>query len=471
MKSCKHLLLFFLLLIKTTTSQSIITTLPGFPGPLPFKLETGYISVGEHDEKQLFYYFIESERNTETDPLLFWLNGGPGCSGFSGLAFEIGPLAFDLATFDGSFPSLIINPYSWTKIASIIFIDAPVGTGFSYFTTSEGYLISDTKSASDSYLFLRKWLLKHPKFLKNHLYVTGDSYGGKMIPMIASEVAKGNEAGLQPRMLLQGYTIGNPVTNEKMDINERIPYFHRMALISDEYFELAKSNCNGDYVNPDPNNHKCLYALQLVRKCTEGLYESHILEPKCEFMSPKPNDFLSGQLFVEEDPVDVLFLSKQERPWCRNYNYMPAYIWANNETVQEALHIRKGTVTDWQRCNTIIARTTLFYEKDVESVFEHHHQLLNEKGFRALVYSGDHDMSIPYMSTLKWMRNLNLIVDEGWRPWYVDGQIAGYTEKYKNINQAYITFSTVKGGGHTAPEYKPKECLAMIERWLSLVPL
>ncbi|PIN26501.1 Serine carboxypeptidases (lysosomal cathepsin A) [Handroanthus impetiginosus] len=389
MKSCMHLLLFFLLLIKTTSSQSIITTLPGYPGPLPFKLETGYISVGEHDESQLFYYFIESERDPETDPLLFWLNGGPGCSGLSGLVFEIGPLAFDLATFGGSFPSLVINPYSWTKIASIIFIDAPVGTGFSYFTTSEGYLISDTKSASHSYLFLRK---------------------------------------------------------------------------------LAKSNCNGEYINPDPNNHKCLYALQLVKKCTERIYESHILEPKCEFFSSKPTDFLPGQLFVEEDPVDVLFLSKQERPWCRNYNYVPAYIWANNETIQEALHIRKGTVTNWERCNATISRSTLFYKKDVESVFKHH-QLLNERGFQALVYSGDHDMSIPYMSTLKWIRNLNLTVDEGWRPWYVDGQIAGYTEKYKNINQAYITFATVKGGGHTAPEYKPKECLVMIERWLSFVPL
>ncbi|PIN11143.1 Serine carboxypeptidases (lysosomal cathepsin A) [Handroanthus impetiginosus] len=470
MKSCIRLVLFSLLLIKTTSSQSIITTLPGYPGPLPFKLETGYIGVGEHDERQLFYYFIESEAEPETDPLLFWLSGGPGCSGFSGLVFEVGPLAFDLATFGGSFPSLIINPYSWTKIASIIFIDAPVGAGFSYSNASEDYLSSDTKLASDSYSFLRKWLLKHPKFLKNCLYVSGDSYGGKIIPMVTLEIAKGNEAGLQPRMLLQGYTVGNPVTDEKMDINEQIPYCHRMALISDGYFELAKSNCKGEYVNPDQNNYKCMNALKLVKKCMERLYEPHILEPLCEFLSPKPNDFPLGQLFLEEDPVDVLFLSKQERPQCRNYNYVPAYIWASNQTIQEALHIRKGTVTNWQRCNTTIAHTTLSYEKDVESVFKHH-QLLNEKGFQALVYSGDHDMCIPYMSTLKWIRNLNLIVDEGWRPWYVDGQIAGYTEKYKNINQTYITFATVKGAGHTAPEYKPKECFAMIERWLSLVPL
>ncbi|KAK4476967.1 hypothetical protein RD792_016137, partial [Penstemon davidsonii] len=115
-----------------------------------------YISVGENDQVQMFYYFIESERDPDTDPLLLWLSGGPGCSGFSGLVYEIGPLAFDLSSFDWSLPSLVLNPYSWTKIANIIFIDSPVGTGFSYANTAEGYVSSDTKAAKDNYIFLRK---------------------------------------------------------------------------------------------------------------------------------------------------------------------------------------------------------------------------------------------------------------------------------------------------------------------------
>ncbi|KAI6701501.1 hypothetical protein NL676_015825 [Syzygium grande] len=86
-----HLLLPLLLLISNVgrSQSAIVESLPAFPGDLPFKLETGYVGVGELEELQLVYYFIESERSQKDDPLLLWLTGGPGCSVLSGLLFEI----------------------------------------------------------------------------------------------------------------------------------------------------------------------------------------------------------------------------------------------------------------------------------------------------------------------------------------------------------------------------------------------
>ncbi|KAJ6693187.1 hypothetical protein OIU85_003996 [Salix viminalis] len=203
-----NMMLFYvltlLLLSNIAASKSIINSLPGFDGSLPFVLETGYIGVGELEAVQLFYYFIESERSPEDDPLVLWLTGGPGCSALSGLVYEIGPLAVDYAkSSGGGQPVFALNPYSWTKIANIIFVDAPVGTGFSYSTTLEGYDVSDTLSAAQTCEFLRKWLVDHPEFLKNPLYVAGDSYSGIVAPIIVQKISEGNEVGHQPKMNLK----------------------------------------------------------------------------------------------------------------------------------------------------------------------------------------------------------------------------------------------------------------------------
>ncbi|KAM4129498.1 hypothetical protein ACJW30_01G027900 [Castanea mollissima] len=100
------LLIFLLLFSKPTVSFSIVKTLPGFSGSLPFKLEIGYIGIYENEDVQLFYYFIEFEGNPRRIPLCL--------------------------------PTLALNPYSWTKVSSEIFVDSPIGTGFSYSRTMQG---------------------------------------------------------------------------------------------------------------------------------------------------------------------------------------------------------------------------------------------------------------------------------------------------------------------------------------------
>ncbi|GJM96489.1 hypothetical protein PR202_ga13328 [Eleusine coracana subsp. coracana] len=135
---------------------SVVTHLPGFDGPLPFHLETGYVSVDDATGTELFYYFVESERSPATDALLLWLSGGPRCSAFCGLAFEIGPIQFPVKPYDGTLPQLAVNPNSWTQVASILFVDSPVGAGFSYAHDPKGYDIGDISSSMQMTTFIRK---------------------------------------------------------------------------------------------------------------------------------------------------------------------------------------------------------------------------------------------------------------------------------------------------------------------------
>ncbi|KOM40424.1 hypothetical protein LR48_Vigan04g062200 [Vigna angularis] len=237
-------ILFFLLLlslysIEPASCASRVKFLPGFEGPLPFLLETGYVGVGESEDVQTFYYFIESDNNPKEDPLLLWLSGGPGCSGLSALFLEIGPLELKQEEYNGGPPNLIFRNESWNKVSSIIYVDLPVFTGFTYATTELAPQSSGKLLARQAHQFLRKWLIGHPKFVSNEVYIAGDSYSGIPVPVIVQEIAQGNEKGFQPRINLQGYLLGNPMTTRR-DGNYGIPFAHGMALISDELFELAR---------------------------------------------------------------------------------------------------------------------------------------------------------------------------------------------------------------------------------------
>ncbi|OVA10688.1 Peptidase S10 [Macleaya cordata] len=444
-------------------SQSTISYLPGFTGPLPFHLETGYIGVDETEDVQLFYYFVRSERNAKEDPLLLWLTGGPGCSAFSGLVFEIGPLKFEVVEYNGSLPTLVPNPHSWTKAASIIFLDQPVGTGFSYSKSSEGWMTGDLKSTEQVYQFLRKWLINHPELLRNPVYVGGDSYSGFTVPLVVQDISDGNEAGNEPFINLKGYLLGNPVTDPIQEQNSKVPFSHGMGLISDELYESLKKSCAGEYTNVNPSNTQCLKDLQAYYKCILGINTVHILEPICYFLaSPETETLVPYKRSLREnlkqldDPKPPLRDPPAPSPECRSYAYLLSAYWINDKNVRKALHVRDGTVQQWQRCSD-----RLSYKNEISSSLRYH-LTLSERGYRSLIYSGDHDITVTFIGTQAWIKSLNYSIIDDWRPWFVDAQIGGYTRTYSNN----MTFATLKGAGHTAPEYNPKEGFEMFKRWM-----
>ncbi|GAB2268093.1 hypothetical protein Dimus_003071 [Dionaea muscipula] len=458
--------------IPIVASQSIVRRLPGFSGDLPFKLETGYIGVGDIEEVQLFYYFIESERDPVIDPLLLWLAGGPGCSGLSSLLFDIGPLKINTEAYNGSLPSIVLNPHSWTKVANVLFIDQPVGTGFSYATNPSGYQTSDSLSAHQTYTFLRKWIVNHPRFISNPLYIGGNSYSGITVPILIQNILDGLEKRLPPQLNLVGYVLGNPATDDFIDANARVPLAHRLSLVSDGLYQNASQYCDGDYVNLDFNNSLCITSMQAITKCLLQINLVEILEPQCAFSMNRRKELEWDARAEEAKTAQYLLSATKLSPQsklpelrCRSFGYMLSRKWANDVRVLEALNVREGTVSSWARC----AETLPDYTHDVSSTIAYH-DAFTRTGLHVLIFSGDHDVTVPYIGTLKWVKSLGISISDQWRAWYVNGQVAGYTMKFKN-DQYQLTYATLKGSGNPAPEYTAGPVLGMIDRFFAYYPI
>uniref|UniRef100_A0ACD5US93 Uncharacterized protein n=1 Tax=Avena sativa TaxID=4498 RepID=A0ACD5US93_AVESA len=426
-----------LALAGAASSSKVVTRLPGFPGRLPFHLETGYVEVDEVNGAEMFYYFVESEAGGEDAPFLLWLTGGDRCSVLSGLALEIGPFRFVIEPYSGTVPRLKINPYSWTKVANILFVDSPVGAGFSFSRQQDGYDVGDVSTSLQLHEFLIKWFTDHPKFLVNPLYIGGDSYAGKIVPFIAQKVSEGVEARRRPPLNLK----------------------------------TIMGHCLGqDYTMP--TNALCTQTLVTFRNLLYEVMLAQILSDNCGMASVEPGTEMGdsaggGRKILSHGAVTererrVINLPDPPTLGCVTYGAYLSYFWANDELTRDALGIKEGTVDEWMRCHT----GDVPYTRDIKSSIRYHWNV-TANGYRALVYSGDHDGIVPHLGTQSWVRSLGFPIVDDWRAWHLHGQSAGFTITYSNN----MTFATIKGAGHTAPEYEPERCFAMFTRWILNLPL
>ncbi|KAF8370783.1 hypothetical protein PRIPAC_77212 [Pristionchus pacificus] len=154
--------------------------LPGLTWKLNFDQYAGYLNGIKGN--YLHYWFVESQRDPKNDPLVLWLSGGPGCSGYTALLWGNGPFRPNRDQ-----TTLYENIYSWNKIANVIFIDSPRGVGYSFqnFTENPSLEWNDELTAEDLKLALLDFLGVYPEYKNRHFYLTGESYGGVYVPSTA----------------------------------------------------------------------------------------------------------------------------------------------------------------------------------------------------------------------------------------------------------------------------------------------
>ncbi|KAJ3810469.1 alpha beta-hydrolase [Lentinula aff. lateritia] len=147
-----------------------------FAGNLP-------VQRADHPNDTLFFWAFEHQNgsltsNTSTEPWGIWLNGGPGSSSMAGMFFENGPMHIN-----GDYSMSSNTEFSWDTVADYVWIDQPVGTGFS--TADEaGYISGEDQMGTDFLGFLSNLVKVFPSLATRPLYITGESYAGTYIPYI-----------------------------------------------------------------------------------------------------------------------------------------------------------------------------------------------------------------------------------------------------------------------------------------------
>ncbi|KAG5234920.1 hypothetical protein OIU78_024637 [Salix suchowensis] len=427
--------------------QHLVSNLPGQPD-VSFKHYAGYLTVNEQNGRALFYWFYEATAHPDKKPLVLWLNGGPGCSSVGyGATQEIGPFIVDT---NGH--GLKYNPHSWNTEANMLFLESPVGVGFSYSNTTSDYnILGDEFTANDAYAFLHKWFLLFPSYRKRTFYIAGESYAGKYVPELAEIINdKNNDPSLH--IDLNGILLGNPETSDADDWRGMVDYAWSHAVISDETHKIIGQSCNFDS-NDTWSNDDCAEAVDELLKQYKEIDIYSLYTSVCIGDSASSDDKFTQIMFRRSSKMMPRIMGGYD-PCLDEY----AKAFYNRPDVQQALHVSDGQhLKNWSICNTKIFVEWLESKPSVLPIYKK----LIAAGLRIWVYSGDTDGRVPVLSTRYSLSSLGLPITKTWRPWYHQKEVSGWFQEYEGL-----TFATFRGAGHAVPIFKPSNSLAFFSAFL-----
>ncbi|KAG2707865.1 hypothetical protein I3760_05G165900 [Carya illinoinensis] len=351
----------------------------GLPGqPLVnFKQYAGYVTVNQTHGRALFYWFFEATDKPEGKPVLLWLNGGFGEAG------ELGPFFPE----NGSKPKLKFNPYSWNTAANLLFVESPVGVGFSYTNTSSDINeLGDTVTAKDSYTFLLNWFRRFPQFKSHEFYIAGESYAGHYVPQLSELVFEGNKkASKQNYINFKGFMIGNAAIDDETDQTGMIDYAWDHAVISDRLYHEIKSKCNFSQENSSIDCDKAMEEYYQVYNIIDmySLYTPTCVGNNSSNITRQQYPSIHGispHHFSKFDGWYKMIRSRAGYDPC-SQTYATEYF--NRQDVQEALHANVTKIPyPWIHCSLTI---TLW--KDAPTSILPTIKKLVDGGLRIWIYS------------------------------------------------------------------------------------
>jgi cathepsin A (carboxypeptidase C) len=380
--------------------------------------------------------FFESRNDPENDPVILWLNGGPGCSSLTGLFLELGPSSINKKL------QPVNNPFSWNNNASVIFLDQPVNVGYSY---SGGSVSNTVAAGKDVYALLTLFFHQFPQYAKQDFHIAGESYAGHYIPVFASEILSHKDRNINLKSIL----IGNGLT----DGLTQYQYFRPMACGEGGYpAVLSESEC----ASMDRALPRCT---SLIESC----YQSGSVW-SCVPASIYCNNALIGPYQrTGQNVYDIRGKCEDSSNLCYSgLGYISDYL--NQQSVMDALG---AEVSGYESCNFDINRNFLFQGDWMQPFHRLVPGILEE--IPVLIYAGDADYICNWLGNRAWTEALEWPGQKAFNKAEVkDLKLAGASEEYGKVKSSgNFTFMQIYQAGHMVPMDQPENSLDFLNRWLN----
>ncbi|XP_075524694.1 venom serine carboxypeptidase-like [Dermacentor variabilis] len=190
------------------------------------KLEaySGFIPVDEDSASSyLFFLHIKSDSKSYQKPLLLWTQGGPWKSALYSQFLENGPLGIN------AMGELYYRDHSLIKDFNVIYLDQPVGSGYSF--DDNGRYPATLDDASEQVLtFLKRFLRIFSEYHRPELHIAGESYGARSAAGVAHKILK---KARQINVKLKGVMLGVGFVFPLLELIDSTDYLYYSGLLND----------------------------------------------------------------------------------------------------------------------------------------------------------------------------------------------------------------------------------------------
>lgn len=395
---------------------------------------SGYLDTGSGDK--LFYWFFSSRSDPAHDPVVIWLNGGPGCSSMEAILFENGP-----SNLDGE-STLHPNQWSWNNRANVLYIDNPSGVGFS---TGDKKVTDSIVAAVDFKNAITSFYDKYPFLKNNELHMSGESYAGRYIPVFAEAINKDDSCPVKVTSVIIGNGLVSPIAEYSSYGPMLCGQGGRDPVLSTQECEKIAEKEKGclKYVEGCMNNNKfdCLMANEACSTVEGYIRRFNPYDIRDSGCAPNTN----GLCYPELNNVQAYF---------------------NQDDVKSALGV--PSQEQFKICNNRM-NGEFYRARDPFQPTFHNITNLLESGVGVLIYNGDADIILNWLGGLQWTSGLEWSGHEGfaqaassptaWIP-------SDNKQRGQAVNYEKFTFLRVHNAGHMVPHDQPESAFYMLDAWL-----